>query len=63
MIFNSRVQPVKPPLEGYHSRMLAYLCVAITFTALALENGFSLLYLGVIGYALAYPHIAPCTAA
>lgn len=57
MIFNRRVQPVRPPLEGYHSRMLAYLCVAITFTALAVETRFNLLYTGVVVYALLYPHV------
>lgn len=57
MLFNNRVKPVRAPLEGYHSRVLAYLCVAITFTALALDNGITLLYVGVISYALIYPHI------
>lgn len=57
MIFNSRVQPVKPPLEGFHSRVIAYLCVAITFTAIAVEKGFDATYTAVIVYALVYPHL------
>lgn len=57
MIFNSRVQPVKPPLEGFHSRVIAYLCVAITFTAIAVEKGFDAIYTAVILYALVYPHL------
>ncbi|MFN3581572.1 MAG: adenylate/guanylate cyclase domain-containing protein [Pseudomonas sp.] len=56
MIFNTRMQPVRPPLEGYHSRVIAYLCVAITFTAIASERGVSLFYTGVIAYAVLYPH-------
>lgn len=57
MIFNSRVQPVKPPLEGFHSRVIAYLCVAITFGAIALEQGFNLVNVTVVIYALLYPHL------
>ena len=57
MIFKSRMQPVKPPLEGYHSRVIAYLCVAISFTALATEQGLSNLYAGIIVYALVSPHV------
>jgi len=57
MIFNSRVQPVKPPLEGFHSRVIAYLCVAVTFGAIALEQGFNLVNVTVVIYALLYPHL------
>ena len=57
MIFNSRVQPVKPPLEGFHSRVIAYLCVAFTFSAIMLEQGFDLIAAGVVLYALVYPHL------
>jgi class 3 adenylate cyclase len=57
MIFNSRVQPVKPPLEGFHSRVIAYLCVAVTFGAIALEQGFNLVNVTVVVYALLYPHL------
>lgn len=57
MIFNSRVQPVKPPLEGFHSRVIAYLCVAVTFSAIVLEQGLDAVNVGVILYALLYPHL------
>jgi class 3 adenylate cyclase len=57
MIFKSRVQPVKPPLEGFHSRVIAYLCAAITFSAIAAEKGFNATYAIIILYALLYPHL------
>jgi len=57
MIFNSRVQPVKPPLEGFHSRVIAYLCVAVTFGAIALEQGFTLVNVTVVIDALLDPHL------
>jgi adenylate cyclase len=57
MIFKSRVQPVKPPLEGFQSRVIAYLCVAITFSAIAAEKGFDAIYAAIILYALLYPHL------
>jgi adenylate cyclase len=57
MTLNTRLQPVRPPLEGYYSRVMAYLCVAFTFAALAFENGLGLLNFAVILYALTYPHL------
>ncbi|TVP89439.1 MAG: adenylate cyclase [Pseudomonadaceae bacterium] len=44
-------------MEGYHSRTLAYLCVAITFTALGIQRGFDLQHLSVIAWCLIFPHL------
>lgn len=60
MIFKSRVQPVKPPLEGFQSRVIAYLCVAIAFSAIAAEKGFNATYAAIILYALLYPTWCVC---
>ena len=57
MSINPRIQPVKPPMVGYHSRTLAYLCVAVIFTALVWQRGLDPLLLGVIGYCLLFPHL------
>lgn len=57
MTLNTRLKPVRPPLEGYYSRVMAYLCVAITFTALSFDRGFSPLYSGIVIYTLVYPHL------
>lgn len=61
MSMNRRPHPVKPPMEGYHSRTLAYLCVALTFTALGIQRGFDLQHLIVIGYCLTFPHLVRLT--
>ena len=39
MNLDTRIQPVRPPLEGYYSRVMAYLCVALVFAATAYERG------------------------
>ena len=57
MTLQTRIQPVRPPLEGYYSRVMAYFCVAIIFTAMAYEQGLSALTGGVIIYSLLYPHV------
>ncbi len=57
MTLDTRLQPVRPPLEGYYSRVMAYLCVAFTFSAIAFDNGATALNLAVILYSLAYPHL------
>ena len=57
MSINTRLKPVRPPLEGFYSRVLAYLCVAVTFLAISYEQGLTGLNLGIIVYALVYPHI------
>lgn len=57
MTLATRIQPVRPPLEGHYSRVMAYLCVAISFTALATEQGLNQLTGAVILYALIYPHV------
>ncbi|RHW22021.1 adenylate/guanylate cyclase domain-containing protein [Pseudomonas jilinensis] len=57
MSIEPRMQQAKPPVEGYHSRMIAYLCVAISFAAMGYQQGYDLVYLGIIGYALLYPLI------
>jgi len=57
MTLETRLQPVRPPLEGYYSRVMAYLCVAFTFTAMAIVDGITMLNAGVVLYALAYPHM------
>lgn len=56
-LLEARLQPVRPPLDGYHSRVMAYLCVAAVFTGILYEQGWSLLTGAVIAYALAYPHL------
>jgi len=56
MTLQTRIQPVRPPLEGYYSRVMAYFCVAIIFTAIAYEQGLTTLTGGVIIYSLLYPH-------
>lgn len=56
MTLQTRIQPVRPPLEGYYSRVMAYLCVAIIFAALIHEQGLTPLLGGVTLYALIYPH-------
>ncbi|MEL0167567.1 MAG: adenylate/guanylate cyclase domain-containing protein [Pseudomonadaceae bacterium] len=58
MTTDTRTAPVKPPLEGYYSRVIAYLCVALTFSALLVERGHQLVYLATILYALIYPQLA-----
>lgn len=57
MTLATRIQPVRPPLEGYYSRVMAYLCVAIVFTVIAAEQGLTTANGGVIIYALLYPHL------
>lgn len=57
MTLATRIQPVRPPLEGYYSRVMAYLCVAIIFTVIAAEQGLTTATGGVIIYTLLYPHI------
>lgn len=57
MNLHARVQPVRPPLEGYYSRVMAYACVALVFATLAYEQGLTLLNGGVILHALTYPHL------
>ena len=57
MSINTRLTPVRPPLEGFYSRVMAYLCVAVTFLAISYEQGLTGLNLGIIVYALVYPHI------
>ncbi|WP_304638813.1 adenylate/guanylate cyclase domain-containing protein [Pseudomonas sp.] len=57
MTLEKRLQPVRPPLEGYYSRVMAYLCVAFTFIAMAIVDGITALNVGVTLYALAYPHL------
>ena len=56
MNLDTRIQPVRPPLEGYYSRVMAYLCVALVFAATAYERGLTPLTGGVAIYALVYPH-------
>ena len=58
MTIDTRIAPVKPPLDGYYSRIIAYLCAALTFSALLIENGHRLCYLVAILYSLAYPQLA-----
>ena len=58
MITDTRATPVKPPLDGYYSRVIAYLGVALTFSALLVERGHQLPYLATILYALLYPQLA-----
>ncbi|WVM92839.1 adenylate/guanylate cyclase domain-containing protein [Halopseudomonas pachastrellae] len=58
MTIDTRIAPVKPPLDGYYSRIIAYLCAALTFSALLVENGHRLGYLIAILYTLAYPQLA-----
>ena len=62
MNLEARMQPVRPPLDGYYSRVMAYLCVAMVFATLVHEQGLSLLNGGVLVYALAYPHLLRLTA-
>lgn len=57
MNLDTRTQPVRPPLEGYYSRVMAYLCVALVFAALAREQGLTPVIGGVVLYALIYPHL------
>ncbi|MEZ2745409.1 adenylate/guanylate cyclase domain-containing protein [Halopseudomonas bauzanensis] len=57
MTLQTRIQPVRPPLEGYYSRVMAYFCVAIIFTTIAYEQGLTTLTGGVIIYSLLYPHV------
>lgn len=57
MTLEHRVQPVRPPLEGYYSRVMAYFCVSIIFSAIAYEQGLTVLTGGVIAYSLTYPHL------
>lgn len=57
MNLEARIQPVRPPLDGYYSRMMAYLCVAMVFATIAYEQGLTPLNGGVIIYALVYPHL------
>ena len=58
MTAKSRITPVRPPLEGYYSRVIAYLSVAVTFAAVLVENGHTNTVLAAILYALAYPQLA-----
>ncbi|MEH6386556.1 adenylate/guanylate cyclase domain-containing protein [Pseudomonas profundi] len=58
MNMHKRLKPVRPPLEGYYSRVMAYLCVAITFIAIAVEEGVTTLNVSVVVYALLFPHVA-----
>ena len=58
MTIDTRIAPVRPPLDGYYSRIIAYLCAALTFSALLIENGHRLGYLVAILYTLAYPQLA-----
>lgn len=58
MITDTHKPLAKPPLEGYYSRTIAYLCVALTFSAVLVERGHQLAYLISILYALAYPQLA-----
>lgn len=58
MTTDTRAALVKPPLEGYYSRVIAYLCVALTFSALLVERGHQLAYLATILYTLMYPQLA-----
>ena len=57
MNLETRLQPVRPPLEGYYSRVMAYLCVALVFATIAHERGLTPLIGGVVLYALLYPHV------
>src|SRR5690606_21886453 len=57
MNLDTRTQPVRPPLEGYYSRVMAYLCVALVFAALAREQGLTPITGGAVLYALIYPHL------
>ncbi|WP_285275481.1 adenylate/guanylate cyclase domain-containing protein [Halopseudomonas bauzanensis] len=57
MTLQTRIQPVRPPLEGYYSRVMAYFCVAIIFATMAYEQGLTVLTGGVIIYSLLYPHV------
>ena len=57
MTLEARIQPVRPPLGGYYSRVMAFLCVALVFAGIAHEQGLSPITGGVIAYALAYPHL------
>lgn len=57
MNLEARMQPVTPPLGGYYSRAMAYLCVALVFATLLYEQGLSPLNGGVLIYTLAYPHL------
>ena len=52
MTLEARIQPVSPPLGGYHSRIMAYLCVVAVFTGLLYEQGLSPLIGGVIAGAI-----------
>ncbi len=58
MTVTNRIKPIRPPLEGYYSRVIAYLCVAVTFAALLVEQGHTAATLATILYALAYPQLA-----
>ena len=57
MTLEARIQPVSPPLDGYYSRVMAFLCVALVFTSILYEQGPSALTGGVIAYAMIYPHL------
>ena len=57
MNLEARIQPVRPPLEGYYSRVMAYLCVAMVFAVIVYEHGLTPLNGGIVAYALAYPHL------
>lgn len=57
MNLETRMQPVRPPLEGYYSRLLAYLCVAIVFATIGHEQGWTPLSGAIVIYALIYPHL------
>ena len=57
MNLETRLQPVRPPLEGYYSRVMAYLCVVLVFATIAHERGLTPLIGGVVLYALLYPHV------
>ncbi|SFM59707.1 adenylate/guanylate cyclase domain-containing protein [Halopseudomonas yangmingensis] len=59
MPLNSFRIPVRPPLQGYHARIIAYLCVALTFAAAALEQSSGAITATlVIAWSLFYPHLA-----
>ncbi|HDZ57993.1 MAG TPA: adenylate cyclase [Pseudomonas xinjiangensis] len=57
MTLNTRLKPVRPPLQGYYSRTMAYLCVAVTFLAISIEQGFTGPTTAVILYSLLYPQL------